>query len=226
VSTGPEVAKPDALLTLPEASVRTGIGLDRIRKSVKQKPEVAALLVRHGPLRLIRISDLGRFRALIAGEAQPEPEQSAPAAKSPSVETIAHNEAKVRLAKDLLERAGVSEESIAYVERSESFGPALMVAADIITGIPLHEKKWFQDYNLFWVGPQIVPAPKPVEKGRMTVAQANTAAMELATRLGEAFFHYSERRQAIEIGCSWQTWARTTFYKTATAKRIGPKSRR
>jgi hypothetical protein len=55
----------------------------------------------------------------------------------------------------------------------------------------------------------------------MTVALANARAMELAARLGSAFFLLSARRQAAEIGCSWQTWAKTTFYRTAVAKRFG-----
>lgn len=56
----------------------------------------------------------------------------------------------------------------------------------------------------------------------MTVADANSKAMELAKRMGEGFFQLSERQQAKAIGCSWKTWSSTTLYKEARKRRPQP----
>jgi hypothetical protein len=64
--------------------------------------------------------------------------------------------------------------------------------------------------------------PKDKAKGqrtRMSVEDANQEAMAVAGRLGQAFFLLSERKQAKQIGCSWPTWTKTKFYKTAQQKR-------
>jgi hypothetical protein len=63
------------------------------------------------------------------------------------------------------------------------------------------------------------PAPAPRPKKPMTVAQANRQAQKLARRVGPAFFAVSEREQARQIGCAWQTWAKTEFYQTARARK-------
>jgi hypothetical protein len=50
---------------------------------------------------------------------------------------------------------------------------------------------------------------------RMTVEEANDNAMEQAKKKKKAFFGLSEREQAKRIGCSWQTWSKTDFYRRA-----------
>jgi hypothetical protein len=50
---------------------------------------------------------------------------------------------------------------------------------------------------------------------RMTVEAANEKARKLAKRLRMSFFLFSEREQARQIGCSWATWRKTTFYEKA-----------
>jgi hypothetical protein len=59
----------------------------------------------------------------------------------------------------------------------------------------------------------------PDQTRRMTVEEANTKAMKLARKMRAGFFALSERQQAKQIGCSWQTWSRTPFYRKAQAKR-------
>jgi hypothetical protein len=54
---------------------------------------------------------------------------------------------------------------------------------------------------------------------RMTVAEANEKAMEIARRIGQEFFLLSERKQAKRIGCSWKTWTKTDFYQGAKNKK-------
>ncbi len=54
---------------------------------------------------------------------------------------------------------------------------------------------------------------------RMTLEEANQKAMKLAAKWRGGFFALSERKQAEMIGCSWQTWVKTTFYKKAQNKR-------
>jgi hypothetical protein len=56
------------------------------------------------------------------------------------------------------------------------------------------------------------------KRPRMTVQQANAKAMELAKRMGKAFFALSETAQAVRIGCHWKTWSRTEFYQDAKKK--------
>jgi hypothetical protein len=55
--------------------------------------------------------------------------------------------------------------------------------------------------------------------GRMTVAEANEEAMRLAKGKGKSFLFLSERQQAKQIGCSWETWTKTDFYKKAKEKK-------
>jgi hypothetical protein len=54
---------------------------------------------------------------------------------------------------------------------------------------------------------------------RMSVDEANEVAMRLAKKMKRNFFRLSERNQAKQIGCSWQTWRKTEFYKTARRKK-------
>lgn len=61
--------------------------------------------------------------------------------------------------------------------------------------------------------------PKSSKRRCMGVEEANRKAMELAKSMGEEFFLLSERKQAKRIGCSWQTWSHTEFYRTAKSKR-------
>src|SRR5262245_9003252 len=61
-------------------------------------------------------------------------------------------------------------------------------------------------------------AARETKQTRMTVGAANEKAMKLAKRLKQVFFLLSGREQARQIGCSWQTWRKTTFYATATKK--------
>jgi hypothetical protein len=74
----------------------------------------------------------------------------------------------------------------------------------------------------------VVPTPvlmEPADQTRkMPVKQANDKAMKLARKIRAFFFALSERQQAEQIGCSWQTWVRTEFYRTAKAKRPTSKS--
>jgi hypothetical protein len=53
----------------------------------------------------------------------------------------------------------------------------------------------------------------------MTVEAANAKAMELAKRMKQDFFLLSIRRQAERIGCAFETWKKTPFYKQAQQKR-------
>jgi hypothetical protein len=64
-----------------------------------------------------------------------------------------------------------------------------------------------------------VPA-KAMASVRMTVAEANGRAMQIARRMGDEFFLLSERKQAKQIGCSWTTWSRTDFYRGAKNKKV------
>jgi len=53
---------------------------------------------------------------------------------------------------------------------------------------------------------------------RMTVAEANEKARQLARKGKKAFFDLSEREQARRIGCSWATWRKTDLYRDAKKK--------
>jgi hypothetical protein len=61
--------------------------------------------------------------------------------------------------------------------------------------------------------------PKGRQFSRMTVAEANEEAMRLAKVQGKSFLFLSERQQAKQIGCSWETWTKTDFYKKAKEKK-------
>jgi hypothetical protein len=72
------------------------------------------------------------------------------------------------------------------------------------------------DLVVLWCAQQGEPPPEEATtRRRMTVAQANQKAMELAKKEGAAFFLLSERAQARRIGCHWKTWTKTEFYRTA-----------
>jgi hypothetical protein len=57
------------------------------------------------------------------------------------------------------------------------------------------------------------------KRQRMTVDEANAAAMRLADTMGPAFFNLSERQQAEKIGCHWNTWRKTPLYKAGDKRR-------
>src|SRR5262249_45837368 len=71
------------------------------------------------------------------------------------------------------------------------------------------------------IEPQADPeaAPKQAKRSRMTVEEANQEALRVAARMKSAFFLLSEREQARQIGCHWQTWTKTELYKKAQQKR-------
>jgi hypothetical protein len=51
------------VVTVPEAGVRIGVPCDRLRKELRRRPELAALVRRVGPTRVIAVADLERLRA-------------------------------------------------------------------------------------------------------------------------------------------------------------------
>jgi hypothetical protein len=53
----------------------------------------------------------------------------------------------------------------------------------------------------------------------MSVEEVNEKAMDLAKKMKDEFFLLSERKQAERIGCAWETWSKTEFYKKAKEKR-------
>jgi hypothetical protein len=55
--------------------------------------------------------------------------------------------------------------------------------------------------------------PPPRKQKRMSVAEANAKAMELAKQRDRDFFDLSERQQARMIGTTWRTWSRTPLYR-------------
>jgi hypothetical protein len=58
------------------------------------------------------------------------------------------------------------------------------------------------------------PAAGPEERpgNRMTVGEANRKAMQLLCKHRKKFVMISEREQAERIGCSWDTWRKTSLY--------------
>ena len=61
---------------------------------------------------------------------------------------------------------------------------------------------------------------------RMSVEEANAKAMKLARKQRAGFFALSIRQQAELIGCSFKTWKKTPFFKTAQEKRPAGKLRK
>ena len=57
------------MVTLPEASVRLGLNLDKLRLLARRNGELRSLLVQAGDRRVVRVGDLERVRALVASEA-------------------------------------------------------------------------------------------------------------------------------------------------------------
>jgi hypothetical protein len=82
-------------------------------------------------------------------------------------------------------------------------------------GEPANELEWLE------VMDQIIACCRAAcpGHGKMSVEKANAAAMDLAKQMEKAFFALSESAQARRIGCSWKTWTRTEFFKTARKKR-------
>jgi hypothetical protein len=81
-------------------------------------------------------------------------------------------------------------------------------------------RRWAEDIETEDSQP-VVETPAPGDgppRPRMTVQTANQKAMELAKKMKRTFFALSQRVQAILIGCSWQTWAKTPFYQVAKEK--------
>jgi hypothetical protein len=80
-------------------------------------------------------------------------------------------------------------------------------------------------------GPTEIPSAEPKDstppdttgpakrKQGMTAEEANRKAMELVKKMKKVFFALSEREQAKLIGCTWRTWSKTEFYKTAKKKK-------
>jgi hypothetical protein len=64
-----------------------------------------------------------------------------------------------------------------------------------------------------------VGAPKGKPCKRMTHDEANSKAMKLAKKMKKKFFALSRREQAELIGCSFATWKKTEFFKTAERRR-------
>lgn len=68
--------------------------------------------------------------------------------------------------------------------------------------------------------PASPPAGAPSGRGRrMPVDEANKQARLVAKKQGQGFFTLSIRKQAEAIGCSFDTWRKTEFFKTAKRKK-------
>jgi hypothetical protein len=67
--------------------------------------------------------------------------------------------------------------------------------------------------------------PKPAKRSHMSVDEASTAAMRLASKDGVGFLQMSDSAQAKRIGCHLKTWRRTQFYKTVLKRRAGMSQR-
>lgn len=52
-------------LTIPEAALAIGQTPDRLRKVLRRRPDLQAMLIRRGPLYLVRATDLDRLREAV-----------------------------------------------------------------------------------------------------------------------------------------------------------------